>query len=127
MPACQHASNRGDLGRCVVGVASQSQYHAPLLNRDWSSDSRTTQLPWFGVNVTGGPGALACLEIWPQGQEPSGVIWALPTWAPGQIEGMRVGGLAQRKRLSRISSERQLQPEARRKARQELWSIMPSA
>jgi hypothetical protein len=58
------------------------------------------------------------------GQESSG---ALPMWAPGQIEGMRVGGLAQRKRLSRIASERQLQPEARRKALQDLWSIMPSA
>jgi hypothetical protein len=47
----------------------------------------------------------------------------MPTWAPEQIEGMRVGGLAQRKRLSRIASEMQLQPEARaRKARQELWS-----
>jgi hypothetical protein len=38
-------------------------------------------------SVTGGPGGLACLEIWPQGQEPSGAIWALPMWAPGQIEG----------------------------------------
>jgi hypothetical protein len=78
------------------------------------------------IGVTGGPGGLASLEIWPQGQEPSGAIWALPMWAPGQIEGMRVGGLAQRKRLSRIASERQLQPGVRRKARQELWSVMPS-
>ena len=44
--------------------------------------------------VTGGPGGLTCLEIWPQGQEPSGAIWALPMWAPGQIEGMRVGGVS---------------------------------
>jgi hypothetical protein len=56
-----------------------------------------------------------------------GEIWALPMCAPGQIEGMRVGGLAQRKRLSRIASERQLQPEARRKALQELQSIVSSA
>jgi hypothetical protein len=43
--------------------------------------------------VTGGPGGLACLEIWLQGQEPSGAIWALPMWASRQIEGMRVYSL----------------------------------
>jgi hypothetical protein len=64
-------------------------------------------------------------SVWLQGQEPSGAIWALPMWAPGQIEGMRVG--AQRKRLSRIASERQLQSEARRKVLQKLQSIMSSA
>jgi hypothetical protein len=34
----------------------------------------------------------ACLGAWLQGQEPSGAIWALCMWAPGQIGGMRVGG-----------------------------------
>jgi hypothetical protein len=32
--------------------------------------------------------------IWLQGQEPSGAIWALPLWAPRQIEGVRVGGVS---------------------------------
>jgi hypothetical protein len=44
------------------------------------------------------------------------MLWA----APEQIKGMRVGGLAHRKRLSRIASERKLQSEARRKASKEL-------
>jgi hypothetical protein len=51
--------------------------------------------------------AVACLEIWPQGQEPSGAIWALPMWAPGQIEGMRVGG---------VSAEETTEPHSQRKA-----------
>jgi hypothetical protein len=59
------------------------------------------------ISVTGGPGGLACLEIWPQGQEPSGAIWALPMWAPGQIEGMRVGG---------VSAEKATEPHSQRKA-----------
>jgi hypothetical protein len=51
---------------------------------------------------------LTCLEIWPQaGQEPSGTIWALPMWAPGQIEGMRVGG---------VSAEEATEPHSQRKA-----------
>jgi hypothetical protein len=56
---------------------------------------------------------VACLEIWPQGQEPSewglvsGAIWALPMWAPGQIEGMRVGG---------VSAEEATEPHSQRKA-----------
>jgi hypothetical protein len=54
--------------------------------------------------VTGG---FACLEIWHQGQEPSGSIWALPMWAPGQIEGMRVGG---------VSAEEATEPHSQRKA-----------
>jgi hypothetical protein len=53
--------------------------------------------------VTGG---FACLEIWHQGQEPSGAIWALPMWAPGQIEGMRVGG---------VSAEEATGPHSQRK------------
>jgi hypothetical protein len=57
--------------------------------------------------VTGGPGGLACLEIWLQGQEPSGAIWALPMWAPRQIEGMRVGG---------VSTEEATEPHSQRKA-----------
>ena len=55
-------------------------------------------------SVTGG---FACLEIWHQGQEPSGAIWALPMWAPGQIEGMRVGG---------VSAEEATEPHSQRKA-----------
>jgi hypothetical protein len=70
---------------------------------------------------------LACLEIWLQGQEPSGTIWALPMWAPGQIEGMRVGGVSAEEATEPHSqSERQLQSEARRKALQKLQSIMSS-
>jgi hypothetical protein len=58
--------------------------------------------------VVGGPGGFACLEIRPQGQEPSGSIWALPSWAPGQIEGvMRVGG---------VSAEEATEPHSQRKA-----------
>jgi hypothetical protein len=58
-------------------------------------------------SVTGGPGGLTCLEIWPQGQEPSGAIWTLPMWAPGQIEGMRAGG---------VSAEEATEPHSQRKA-----------
>jgi hypothetical protein len=60
-----------------------------------------------GCDRRGGPGGLTCLEIWPQGQEPSGAIWALPMWAPGQIEGMRVGG---------VSGEEATEPHSQRKA-----------
>jgi hypothetical protein len=35
----------------------------------------------------------------------SGAIWALPMWAPGQIEGMRVGG---------VSAEEATEPQSQR-------------
>jgi hypothetical protein len=56
---------------------------------------------------------LAFLEIWLQ--DPSGLIWSLPLWSPGKTKGVRVGGLAHMKQLSRIASERQLQQDSRRK------------
>jgi hypothetical protein len=56
--------------------------------------------------VTGGPGGCLPRDLVP-GQEPSGAIWTLPMWAPGQIEGMRVGG---------VSAEESTEPHSQRKA-----------
>jgi hypothetical protein len=56
--------------------------------------------------VTGGPGGCLPRDL-AQGQEPSGAIWTLPMWAPGQIEGMRVGG---------VSTEEATEPHSQRKA-----------
>ena len=60
-------------------------------------------------SVTGGPGGLPASRSGSrlQGQEPSGAIWTLPMWAPGQIEGMRVGG---------VSAEEATEPHSQRKA-----------
>jgi hypothetical protein len=54
-------------------------------------------------------------RFWPasrsgsRGRSPvaSGAIWALPMWAPGQIEGMRAGG---------VSAEQATEPHSQRKA-----------
>jgi hypothetical protein len=99
----------------------------------WRFVAAAVVVSFAGKNVTGEPGGWPASRSGTEGQEPA--QWGnlesghcpYVLCAPGQIEGMRVGGLAHRKRLSRIASERQLQPEARRKARKEVWSVMPSA
>jgi hypothetical protein len=85
----------------------------------------------WGVYVTGGPGGLACLarDLAPG----AGAQWGnlgiahVGARADRGDAGRRVSAEEATERLSRIASERQLQPEARRKALQELRPAMPSA